>query len=172
MYRISKKNVFLFERGDTIVNIGAYCLMRNHFHVLVHEKQEGGISKFMQKLSTGFTMYFNKRSDRTGALFEGRFRAKHLNTDNYLKYIFSYIHLNPTGHVEHGWKENGIKNKKSVKRYLEQYHYSTFFEYTGTTRPESSILNQKAFPIYFKNKRDFLDEIEKWLNRGAENVGG
>src|SRR3989344_5475351 len=54
---VSKK----FDREETIVNIGAYCLMPNHFHILIHEKIEGGISKYMLKLMTGYSMYFNKK---------------------------------------------------------------------------------------------------------------
>ncbi|MBI5816846.1 MAG: transposase [Candidatus Yonathbacteria bacterium] len=56
------------DRGDTLVDIGAYCLMPNHFHLLVREKREGGISLFVKKLATGYSMYFNKKNDRIGKL--------------------------------------------------------------------------------------------------------
>ncbi|MEI6528476.1 MAG: transposase, partial [bacterium] len=81
-------------RNDTLVDIGAWCLMPNHFHLLVKEKENGGIVKFMQRLQTGYTMYFNKKNERSGSLFQGTFKAEHLAGDNYLKYLFSYIHLN------------------------------------------------------------------------------
>src|SRR3989338_5254383 len=68
--------IFDIVRGDSLVDIGAYCLMSNHFHLLLHEKEEGGISIFMQKLITAYTMYFNKKYERTGALFAGRFKAE------------------------------------------------------------------------------------------------
>src|SRR3989344_2776781 len=55
--------------GTPLVEIVAYCLMPNHFHLLIREVEEGGISKFMQKVTTGYTMYFNKRHDRSGSLF-------------------------------------------------------------------------------------------------------
>ena len=58
-----------FDRGETIVNIGAYCLMPNHFHILVQEKVKNGISLYMKKLLTGYAMYFNKKYERTGRLF-------------------------------------------------------------------------------------------------------
>ncbi len=82
-------------RSNTIVDIGAYCLMPNHFHLLIREKTENGISKFIQKVSTAYTMYFNQKMDRSGALFQGVFKSKHIDSDEYLKYMFSYIHLNP-----------------------------------------------------------------------------
>src|SRR3989344_2913843 len=63
-----------FERGETIIDIGAYGLMPNHFHILVHEKIDGGISKYMLKLMTSYSMYFNKKYERTGKLYEGVFK--------------------------------------------------------------------------------------------------
>src|SRR3989344_2009952 len=64
--------------GMPLVEIAAYCLMPNHFHLLVRELEEGGISKFMQKLTTGYTMFFNKKYERSGSLFQGRFKATHV----------------------------------------------------------------------------------------------
>src|SRR3990167_6058915 len=63
------------NRGGSLVSIGAYCLMPNHFHLLVREKTEGGISKFMSKLMTAYSMYFNKKNSRTGRLFQNTFQA-------------------------------------------------------------------------------------------------
>ena len=91
----SIKGISVYERitKDKLVSIGAYCLMPNHFHILVTPLSEDGLSKFMQKLSTAYAMYFNKKNIRTGSIFEGKFKAEHLNNDIYLKYIFSYIHM-------------------------------------------------------------------------------
>src|SRR5674476_643636 len=83
------------EVEERLVDIGTYCLMPNHFHLLLREQQENGISLFMKKLLTAYSMYFNKKHNRTGGLFEGPFLARHADTDEYLKYLFSYIHLNP-----------------------------------------------------------------------------
>ncbi|OGJ11058.1 hypothetical protein A2467_03325, partial [Candidatus Nomurabacteria bacterium RIFOXYC2_FULL_36_8] len=95
-----------FDRGETIVDIGAYCIMPNHFHVLCYEKIENGISTFMKKLSTAYAMYFNKKYIRTGILFQGRFKSEHANTDGYLKYLYAYIHLNPAKLKNPKWKED------------------------------------------------------------------
>ena len=92
------KQVFQFERGETLVDIGAVCLMDNHFHLLLHEKKENGISEFMHKVSTAYTNYFNRKYKRAGSLFEGRFKARCIDDDRYLNYLFAYIHLNPVKH--------------------------------------------------------------------------
>src|SRR3989344_5942831 len=94
-----------FERGETIVDIGAYCLMPNHFHILAYEKMEGGISQYMRKLLTAYSMYFNKKYKRTGKLYSGVFKSIHANSDRYLKYLYSYIHLNPAKLINKNWRE-------------------------------------------------------------------
>lgn len=64
---------------------------------------------------TAYTMYFNKKYERTGSLFQGTFKAEHLDRDEYLKYIFTYIHLNPIKLIDPKWRENGIKNSTIAK---------------------------------------------------------
>jgi len=160
---VNKPDIFQFEKGASLVDIGCYCLMGNHFHLLLKEKQENGISVFMQKLSTAYTMYFNIRNQRTGSLFEGTFRARHVDSDEYLKYMFAYIHLNPIEHIEPKWKENGIQDIQKVKDYLTKYFYSSWYEYQGRVREESSILTKSAFPAYFKTRRAHEKEINNWL---------
>ena len=92
--------------GEPLVEIVAYCLMPNHFHLLLREKIEGGIARFMQKLTTGYTMYFNKRNERSGALFQGTYKASHVHDDRYFRYLISYIHLNLVKLIDPLWKEN------------------------------------------------------------------
>ena len=162
---ISKK-FYNFKQGKRLVSIGAYCLMPNHFHILLTQKEKDGISKFMQKLSTAYSMYYNKKYQRTGSLFEGKFKSQYLNTDKYLKYIFSYIHLNPVKLIQKDWKEKGIKNKKDVLVYLNKYFFSSYADYLDTTprRLEYTILDQKFFPSYFPTKEKFKREIFEWLS--------
>lgn len=164
--------VFELEKSDTLVEIGAYCLMPNHFHLLLREKSEGGISKFMAKLSTGYSMYFNKKNIRTGSLFEGTFKAKHIRGDEYLKYLFAYIHLNPVKIIDPQWKQNGVSDRDIAKEYLSKYQYSSYQEYLGVPRKERKIVNRSAFPEYFINPKDFDGFIEFWVTfAGAELAG-
>ncbi len=148
---------------NTLVYIGSYCLMPNHFHILLKEKSEGGISKFMAKLTTGYSMYFNKRYERKGSLFQGVFQAQHADSDNYLKYLFSYIHLNPIKLIQSDWKENGIGDTYGAKKYLNSYKYSSFIDYIGIKREENNILNRVVFPEYFESVEDFQNNIFDWL---------
>ncbi|MCK6462723.1 MAG: transposase [Candidatus Pacebacteria bacterium] len=166
---IKMEKLLEIKRGETLVDIGAYCLMPNHFHLLIHEKTEGGISKFMQKLLTAYTMYFNKKNERTGVLFGGLFKATHVNEDRYLKYLLSYIHLNPIKLIEPAWKETGIKNKKGADLFLKSYIYSSFLDFTVEKRKELVILNKNQFPEYFENFKEFEVFIENWLMFSNDN---
>lgn len=158
------------EIGKSLVNIGAYCLMPNHFHLLVKERVEGGISTFMKKVSTAYSMYFNVKYKRSGALFQGRFKAEHVNNDVYLKYLYSYIHLNPVKLIEPKWKEEGITDTKRAKQYLKDFKYSSYQDYLGLTRTEESILSSKAFPEYFESVIDFEECTDDMLTYKQNNI--
>ena len=152
------------NKGESIVDICAYCLMPNHFHLLLREKQKGGISHFMQKLITGYTMYFNKRYDRNGGLFQGKFKAKHADDDRYLSYLFAYVHLNPVALVEKDWREKGIVNRKGAEVFLKGYALSSFLDYAGDERLESAIINKNALPDYAETRRGFERLVTDWLD--------
>jgi len=160
----NKQSLLDAPRGKQIVNIGAYCLMPNHFHLLLTDIGEGNISSFMRKLLTAYVMYFNKKYQRSGGLFEGKFKAEHANTDRYFKYLFSYIHLNPVKLIEHKWRETGIQNKSKALKYLEQYQYSSYLDYFGVIRPEGKILDKNSFPDYFPTKKGLEREIFEWIS--------
>lgn len=157
--------IMALDKGENLVDICAYCLMPNHFHLIVKERDEGGISRFMQKLTTGYTMYFNKLNERTGGLFQGRFKANHANTDNYLKYLIAYLHLNPVKLIDPKWRENGIADKKWANTFLDNYKYSSYLDYSREdARPESRILDKTALPQYHELPKDFSESVNEWLN--------
>lgn len=166
-YNLQKSgNIFSHEIENQLVSIGAYCLMPNHFHILITPLTENGLSKFMQKLSTAYSMYFNETHKRTGGLFEGKFKSQHVATDKRLKYNFSYIHLNPVKLIDSKWRENGLKNLKATLEYLNGYPYSSFLDFIGKKRKEKIILKLSDFPNYFNSKSVFKKEIFDWLSYG------
>lgn len=152
-----------FDRDELLVNIGAYCLMPNHFHLLITQTEEGDVSKFLQKVSTAYVMYYNKKYQRTGGLFEGKFKSEYVDDDVYLKYLFSYIHLNPIKLIDKDWKEKGVRNKNEALNYLAEYKYSSYLDFTQEYRIQGKILNIESFPEYFPTKLDFNNEIFEWI---------
>ena len=162
----SIKGISVYEREGNrrLVAIGAYCLMPNHFHILITPLSEDGVTKFMQKLSTAYVMYFNTKYNRSGSLFESKFKAEHINNDRHLKYLFSYIHLNPIKIIQKNWKEVGIKQKGETMEFLKKYKYSSYLDYLGENRQENIIISKSSFPDYFPGVKNFMKEIMTWIN--------
>ena len=169
-----KIDAWEFERGETLVSIGAWVLMPNHFHLYItsptpgigeveKEKNKTNIALFMNKLCISYSKYFNKKYSRVGSLFEGRFKSTHIKNDNQAKYLFSYIHLNPVKLIDSKWKENGITNKNLALVYLNAYRWSSYPDHRGTKRNENLILQINNFPKYFLKIKDFDSEILNWL---------
>ncbi|MEK7539395.1 MAG: transposase [Patescibacteria group bacterium] len=165
-----------FDRGQIIVNIGAWVLMPNHFHIYItldenlrkSDFRKSEITEFMRKLLTSYSKYFNQKYKRTGGLFEGKFKSVHVKDNVQAKYLFSYIHLNPIKLINTNWKIEGIKNWKEAKKFLEKYRWSSYLDYKKIIRLENKILNTKIFPEYFQTMTDFDFEIKDWLTSSEE----
>lgn len=158
--------IISLERGDPLVSIGSYVLIHNHIHQNIKEIYEGGISLFAQKVLTGYTMYFNRKYNRTGSLFSSTFKIRHVANDNYLKYLHSYIHLNPIKIIQPNWKEKGIENFKKAQKFLNEYEYSSYQDYAfpSIKRAQRNILNMEDFPEYFEENGSFERNIKDWLS--------
>ena len=163
---LGEKGFYDTDRERQIVNILGYCLMPNHFHIVLTPLEEGGVSTFMLKLSTSYAMYFNKKNVRSGSLFEGPFKSQYVDSDRYLKYLFAYIHLNPIKLIDPKWKESGIRNPDMAFQYLMSYKYSSLTEYLENrevVRKESNIIDKDLFKELFPNKKVVLKELNDWL---------
>ncbi|MEI7709164.1 MAG: transposase [bacterium] len=160
----SLKNIFKEKREKTLVSILGYCLMPNHFHLILCEHTEGGISKFMGKLLTAYSMYFNTKYERSGPLFTHPFRSEHIDKESQYMYIFSYVHLNPLSIIDKTWKEEGIKNKKDAEEFLRKYPFSSYQDFLNKNRPESKIVDFSLIPDYIKNMELDFKTQEKIFN--------
>jgi len=158
--------------GDKLVAIGAYTLMPNHFHLLVKEITENGTVKFMSKLLTSYSMYFNKKYDRNGTLFGSEFKSEYLDSDEYLKYIFAYIHLNPVKIIYPKWRNGGESDHSQIKKFLTKYDFSSYKDYVSVKRESGIILNKSVFPDYCTNEVDFESYINEWINFDPESFQG
>lgn len=135
------------KKRKLLVEIFGFCLMLNHFHLLIRQLKERGISEFMKKLNGGYAVYFNKKYNRVGHLFQGKFRAVHIKDEDQLKNGFVYIHANPIDLIEPDWKEKGIRDVNKAIKFLENYRWSSHPDYIG----------KKNFPSL--TNRDFLFKI-------------
>lgn len=78
------------------IKLLAFCLMTNHFHLMIYQKSSDGMTKLLKAVMSSYGMYFNKKYSRVGPVFQGRFKASMISDDRYLYHISRYIHLNPT----------------------------------------------------------------------------
>lgn len=103
-----------FKNLQKSVNLLAYCLMPNHFHILLHQTDSDGVTQLMRRVSTGYVMYFNNRYQRLGGLFQGTYKASLINKDAYLHHISRYIHLNPDEYKT--WPYSSLANYEGKKK--------------------------------------------------------
>lgn len=171
--RISKKL-------EKIVDILAFCLMPNHFHLMLQQKTDSGVSDFMQKVGIGYTMYFNKRRERSGVLFQGKYKLVHITDGNHLQHLPYYIHLNPLDMILPEWRDGTIHDTLKALRFLETYRWSSYPDYIGLknfpsvtqreflTETLGKPEEQKTYMIDWI-KRDGLETIEHLILESPES---
>jgi putative transposase len=166
---IGKRKQTLFEekRNEPLVAIGAYCIMPTHFHILATPLVDDGIPKFMHKLQTAYTMYFNEKTLRTGSLFQGTYKSKHAATDEYLKYLFAYIHLNPVKYFHEDIHTATPEQIIKVEAKVSAYPYSSVGEYLHS---KFVITSPEAYPKYFTRAKDMQSHLNFWLKYRSEGV--
>ncbi|MEK7604749.1 MAG: transposase [Patescibacteria group bacterium] len=103
---------------DKLVSIVAYCLNPNHFHMIVEQLRDGGISEFMKRLGGGYTMYFNNKYERSGALFQGVFKDVHIDSNEYLLHVSAYVNLNDRVHQLGGETSKLVPSRSSWGEYV------------------------------------------------------
>lgn len=137
------------ENQIDLVEIYAYCLMPNHFHFLLKQTTDSGITHFIRKFANSYTRYFNTKYDRIGPLFQGTFKAKLIENDEYLLQVSKYIHRNPL---------------KISNNNLSSYSYSSYKDYLSEEK--HPFCNTEFILSYFSKTnpnlgyRSFVEEIE------------
>lgn len=143
-----------FKDDSNIVNFICYCLNPNHYHLILKQLVNRGIEKFMQRLALGYSKYFNLKNKRSGTLFQGPYKATHIDSDAYLLYVSAYVNLN---HKVHG-SEN-ILYKSSWGEYCQGINKEM------DICEKDIILNQ--FPNIEKYKT-FAEESLKFIRQRKE----
>lgn len=138
---ILQKNSDETTDKEPLVEIMAYCLNPNHFHLLLRQVSDGGISEFMKRLSGGYTWYFNQKHGRSGSLFQGVFRESHIGDNDYLLHVSAYINLNDRVHSYSGETAVVIR--------------SSWEEYRGKASQEKEICSKEAILGQFSHRTEY-----------------
>ena len=155
MYEFSfkKKSGEVSRKTKPLVQFVAYCLNPNHFHFLMTPLQEKGIERFMQRLGNGYTKYFNNKHKRSGVLFQGKFKSKHVDSNEYLLHLSAYINGNDKlGHPMSKLSKSSLNeflDKLSVKKLcntdiiLGQFRSKKEYESFMTSSLEDIVLRKE-----------------------------
>lgn len=128
-----------------VVELVSYCLMPNHFHLLLYQYEIDGITRLLRSVATGYVLYFNKRHKRTGTLFQGRYKASQISSQGYWDHISRYIHLNPLDLGED----------------YKTYKYSSYGNYIGSSNAE--WLKPGLVMDSFKSFDDYAHFVKEYI---------
>lgn len=147
----------LQKKSKKLVKIISYCLMPNHYHFLLRQNLDNGISKYISLIQNSYTRYFNEKHQRLGHLFQGQFKAILIETNEQLLHLSRYIHLNP-------YSSSIIKDLRD----LEKYQWSSFPEFVKKNNDfcdKKIILSQfsseKDYKKFVYNNADYQRNLEK-----------
>lgn len=153
---------------ERLVDIHGWCLMNNHYHLLLSELVEGGLPLFLRKLNIGYSKYYNEKYHRSGTLFQSRTKKILIEHETHFLYILHYIHLNPLDYLPdfEKWRvrdHSNIRTAKEAIKYLDTYRWSSYLDYTGTKNFPSIIttsLFREALGDITASTRDYLRDTE------------
>ncbi|MBU3925048.1 transposase [Patescibacteria group bacterium] len=145
-----------------LVDVLAFCLMPNHYHLLLISLVENGISRFMKKLNMGYAKYFNKKNKRTGALFEGRYKSILIKNESHFTHIPFYIHCNPLDLIAPEWRERRLEDYGKAEDFLRSYRWSSNMDYCGE-KNFPSVTNKNFLLEYFGGENGYKTSLQNWL---------
>jgi len=161
---LGRKNQGLDRRKPRklLVDIYAFCLMPNHYHLLLSPKVKDGIPKFMKKLNMAYAKYFNRKYKRKGTLFEARYKRVPVEKEPHFYHLPYYIHLNPLDLKFPEWREGKLRNYRQALEFLEDYRWSSHLDYIGI-KNFPSITDRNFLIEVFEGTAKYKQSIEQWL---------
>ena len=146
------------RKRKLLVNIHAFCLMPNHYHLLLSPAIENGTALFMKKLSMGYTKYFNERHGRSGTLWQGRYKRILVEDDSHFLYLPYYVHLNALDLEYPEWRTGRVKDTLQALGYLNAYRWSSHLDYIGI-KNFPSITQREFLSPHLGTRQEYEKEI-------------
>ena len=155
------------QTGKPLVSILSFCLLTNHFHLLLRPLMSGGISRFMQRLSMAYSKYFNRKYERSGTLYESEFKAVGVQNEPHFIHIPRYIHLNALDLTDMNWREGAIENWDKALHFLDQYPWSSHPVFMGE-RQRMPVVDPELAVNLFDGQNEYVSFIKGWSMRESE----
>jgi putative transposase len=149
--------------SNRLVTIHAYCLMPNHYHLLLTPVRENGVSLFMQKVNMGYSKYFNERYERSGALWQGKYKSVAIVNDAQFLYLPYYIHLNALDKTMPKWRRGLVKDTERALATLENYRWSSHAAFLHK-HDQSKTLVAQSFFVQGLSQKEYTGQIKKIIS--------
>ena len=149
-----------------LVDITAWCLVPTHYHLVLRQKIEDGVTKFMRRLGTGYTMYVNQKYERSGHIFHGSFQGRFINKDRYLQHVIRYVHLNPLDLYDAAWRTGKTKDLEASKKFVLEYPWSSLGDYIGSERLPQ-LLSSVRREVVSHGPHEYAEFLWEWLTAGV-----
>jgi putative transposase len=154
-----------------IVKILCYSLMPNHYHLLLKEIRNGGISKFLHKLGTGYTNYFNLKYEEVGGVFQGSYKARTIDGDLYLKYLSVYIQILNPFELYRGGRKQALREYNNAIDFAIEYPFCSLADYIGGRK--SLILDKDILGQFFRTTRSYKEFVNDSIRaKDFDNILG
>lgn len=148
---------------DKIIDILSWSLIPNHYHLLIHERVDGGVVEFIKRVGNGYTKYFNIKNNRSGYLFQNSAKIIPVQTNEHFLYLPFYIDSNPVDLIEPDWKDEGIKNIKNVMNFLESYKWSSFRDCMNINNFPYISNRELFFELFETDQKQYKNDFMEWL---------
>jgi len=166
-----RKAIEIAWRGEKLVDILSYAIMPDHYHLLLKERRENGITSFLRRCNTSIAKYINTKNERKGPIFESCFKAKHIDSNAYLLHLSLYIHLNPLDFIDSKeWRTGKLEDWCLKKKGLLNYPWSSLKNFLYKNWEDLILSGTEIITEQFKNEKDYEKFLQEWTTGNLERI--
>lgn len=171
-HAVFEKALEIVKKGKKLVDVVCYVVMGDHYHLLLRELVENGITNFLRKCDTSIAKYVNISKERRGPLFEGCFKAKLVDSNEYLIHLSAYIHLNPLDFIDGpNWRFHRIKNWPLKREKLLKYPWSSLKSFLDNNHEDNILSGTEIILGQFSKRQDYENYLREWSACDAQDLG-
>lgn len=161
----------ILNEGKKYVDVLCYSIMPDHYHLVLKELEENGVSNFVRKCNVAISKYRNIREEKRGPVFESRFNARHVANNRYLVFLSCYVHLNPLDIlIDRGWRKHSLRNWGDARKKLTDYQWSSAKAFLNKDIGDLIISGTDIILGQFKDNKDYESYLRDWSEGMQEKI--
>lgn len=164
---LSRDRIMGYSR-DVLVEILSFVMIPNHFHFLLRQSKENGISRFMQNVGKGYAQYFNRKYNRSGALFESKYKAVHIGKDAQFYHLPRYIHLNALDTTQLNWRDGLVEDWRKAEQFLNSFPWSSHHIFMNR-RQQLPVIKEDFIWNNFSDTSLYIKYLQEWTGRESHD---